>query len=79
MVTGGVSWPSYTPSTEILVEGGDAWSFVGELPFGFSLMQVTSINNRMILTGLNWFFLIYNIPSFVILQVDTNQRMTLTF
>ena len=58
MVTGGVAWPSYTPSTEIFVEGGDGWSLVGELPFGFSLMQVISLKNTVLLAGLKRFNLV---------------------
>ena len=41
----------YPSSTELLVEGADAWKFSGELPHPLSVMGCVTVDNRIFLAG----------------------------
>ena len=55
MITGGYDGSSRLSSTEMFTEGQLGWTDVGPLPFAATLLRGVSLNNRIIMTGDNFF------------------------
>ena len=51
MVTGGYTGSKMTASTEALISGKNAWSYVGELPTAYRGMKSVQYKNTVMITG----------------------------
>ena len=51
MVTGGYTGSTSTASTEALISGKNAWSYVGELPTAYRGMKSVQYKNTVMITG----------------------------
>ena len=49
--SGGYSKTDLMSSTETLVEGASAWTFIGELPVAMYGLRAVSLNNKILIIG----------------------------
>ena len=56
LVTGGLDWPLFLSSTEILMEGDSQWQVLSaaQLPLKIDGIRGVSINNNIYVTGMNF-------------------------